>query len=138
MSDRASIRRRIAASVVVLILIALALGFWKWRPLNKPAPTPQIAQNSNIDPALAAGRASASIRSAVLYDCYEHARENVPPRNDTSARANNWQPPPMPSDLIRAAADNASASDAQLIEILKNWDNQYRSGKQLVGVQLAQ
>src|SRR5437868_5491737 len=138
MSNRAAIRRRIVASVMILGFIALALGVWRWHSLHKPGSTPQIAQSPGIDPALAAGRTPASIRSAVLYDCYEHARENVPPRNDTSARANNWQPPPMPGDLVRAAADKSSAADAQLIQFLKNWEIQYRFGKQFDGVQLAQ
>jgi hypothetical protein len=137
MADRAAIRRRMLARVTVVILIALA--FFTWHGLHKPPPTPQLSHDAAIDPTLAAGRAPVSIRSAVLYDCYEHARENVPPRNDTTARSNNWQPPPMPADVIRAAsAQKLNSSDAQLLEFLKKWETQYRAGQSLDGIQLAQ
>jgi hypothetical protein len=127
MSDRASTRRRVLASVVLLILIALPV--WKfWHSRNKPTPAPQSAQNSNIDPTLAAGRAPAGIRSAVLYDSYDHARENVPPRNDTSARADAWQPPPMPLATARATITDKTGPDGALLAWMEDWDRSYRAG----------
>ena len=138
MANRASANRPIIAAVVIALL-AITTGLWVWHSFLGPARRPDISREvPTSDSALVAGRAPASVRGAVLYDCYDHARENVPPRNDTSARANNWQPPPMPAELIRAAADKSSSSDAGLIEFLKNWQAQYRAGKKLDGVQLAQ
>src|SRR4051812_11709363 len=138
MSDRAAIRRHIFASIIAVILIALAVWMF-WPPRNQGTVSSQISLNPAVDPTLAGGRAAASIRSAVLYDCYDHARENVPPRNDTTARANNWQPPPMPADIIRSAsAQNPSPPHAQLLEFLQNWLTLYRDGKRLDAAQLAQ
>src|SRR5690349_12095909 len=39
---------------------------------------------------------------AVLFDCYENALENVPPRTDTSKRQWSWEAPPLPMDVARA------------------------------------
>ncbi|HEV8293099.1 MAG TPA: hypothetical protein VGP94_14285, partial [Tepidisphaeraceae bacterium] len=139
MSDRASVSIRGIIATAVVLLFIIAFAFWGWHSLHKTTGSPQISRQAGVDSSLAAGRAPASVRGAVLYDCYEHARENVPPRNDTSQRANAWQPPPMPMDIIRAAASSkGSASDGELIEFLKSWESAYRSGKNLDDVQRAQ
>src|SRR5947209_11685355 len=130
MSNRASATRPIVAAVCALLLIVLLL--WTWHSFYKPSHAPDISREVPTNSALAAGRAPANIRSAVLYDCYEHARENVPPRNDTSARANNWRPPPMPLETARAAISDKKGADGALIEWLENWDTSYRAGKPIL------
>src|SRR6185436_15292445 len=132
MADRAAIRRRIVASIIALVLIVLGLALWRWHSLKKSTQSPQIAEDPSIDSSLAAGRAPANIRSAVLYDCYENARENVPPRNDTSAREKNWRPPPMPLETARAAIADKNGPDGALLTWLENWDTNYRAGKPIL------
>src|SRR6266550_965101 len=126
MSNRAFASRPIVATLCALLLIGLA--FWAWHSFHKPPASPSISGNISTDSTLAAGRAPASIRSAVLYNCYEHARENVPPRNDTSARANNWRTPPMPLETARAAITDKTGPDGALLEWIENWDKSYRAG----------
>src|SRR3954471_18353952 len=126
MSNRASASRPIIAAVVALLLIALC--FWAWHSFIKPLPSPRTSGDVVIISPLASGRAPANIRSAVLYNCYEHARENVPPRNDTSARANNWRPPPMPLETARAAITDKIGPDGALLAWIENWERSYRAG----------
>src|SRR2546421_5751459 len=128
MSNRASASRPIVAAFCALLLIVLLL--WTWHAFHRASSAPDASRDAPINSALAAGRAPASVRGAVLYDSYTPAGENVPPRNDTRARADHWQAPPMPRDLIRTAAAEKSASlETELIEYLTRWESGYRAGK---------
>src|SRR2546423_715171 len=110
MSNRASGNSQIIAHIVIGFVVTAMLA-WAWHSFIRPTHPSNVSGGLTVASDLAAGRAPASIRSAVLYDCYEHARENVPPRNDTSVRANNWRPPPMPLETARAAITDKTVAD---------------------------
>jgi hypothetical protein len=113
--------------VVVLLLLALMLSYWYW---NRKTDSSGAGENVIADTGPGAGRKPAKVRGAVLYDNYEHYRENVPPRTDTKARANAWQPPPMPLQVIRAAIEAQSPGEREndLLSWMEAWDKGYREG----------
>lgn len=131
------VQKLVAAGVVgVLALVLIGwIGSVIFRSARKPAPGANITGAASAGaPAAAvqafAGYAPANVRPAVLYECYDHYRENVPPRNDTSARQRNWRPPPMPLELIRSAVAGQpeDAREQELLNWFESWDAGYRSG----------
>src|SRR5213075_1485046 len=118
MQQREADHRRIlvlALGVVGVGIVALLL--WVW---NRPDKNPLMPKDQSRE---AAGEwKTASVRPATLFECYEHARENVPPRNDTGTRQRSWQAPPMPLETIRAAVNEKSAAgDRELLKWVENW-----------------
>jgi len=93
--------------------------------IHKPTPAPQISRDSGIDLTLAAGRAPPAFAALCFMDCYDHAAKCPTPQRHPG-RADHWQPPPMPLELIRAAANKPTAADVPLIEYLKKWETGYR------------
>ncbi|HMC09870.1 MAG TPA: hypothetical protein VKH44_01215, partial [Pirellulaceae bacterium] len=130
--EKRSAASRLTIAVIILLLL-IGISIWTWHSFLRPPRLTEVSRDVIGDSSLPNGRTPVAIRGAVLYDCYEHYRENVPPRNDTKARANHWQPPPMPAEIIRiASAEKLSPGDTQLLEYLKNWESGYRSGRHLL------
>src|SRR5258706_15542710 len=61
---------------------------------------------------------------ALLFDCYENALENVPPRTDTSKRQWSWEAPPLPMDVARAelTKTGGTENDRKVLAWLEDWE----------------
>jgi len=110
----------LAASVAAGVL---ALGVWA---LFFRSDSSRSIRRSVPIASLPAGRRPADLKVAMLFDCYAHALENVPPRWDTSSRDRNWKapPPPLPPTLA-ALGDN----EPQVRQWLVEWDERMRQGR---------
>lgn len=122
----------IAASLVIGLLIWVATSALR-------SGKPKTKADAETTPAHGlAKRPPADVRVAVLFQGYDHYRENVPPRNDTSARQRDWEPPPPPLEVIRAALSPAgkAPSEPELLKWFETWDAGFRAGKALSPVEL--
>lgn len=65
---------------------------------------------------------------ALLFDCYENALENVPPRTDTSKRQWSWEAPPLPMDVARRelSKPGANESDKKVLAWLELWEEGWK------------
>jgi len=125
MRERAVNKRMMLGAVGALVIVLLAwVGYLIYKRPGNPG------ERSGGGSAAASQWAAANVRPATLFECYEHARENVPPRNDTGVRQRNWQAPPMPLEVIRAAVnDKSSAEERELLGWMEKWDANYRAGR---------
>lgn len=85
--------------------------------------------------ALPEGFRPVDLKVALLFDCYEHALENVPPRWDTSSRQRNWKAPPPPVELLREACgmgilpmNHGQDARATLRAWIEDWDARLKRG----------
>ena len=125
MRERAAVNRRMMVGVAGAILTALLLwvGFHIYK---RPGGLTDRGSGGTALPEWAA----ANVRPATLFECYEHARENVPPRNDTGIRQRGWTAPPMPVELVRGAVNEKSAAEErELLGWIEKWDANYRAGR---------
>jgi hypothetical protein len=128
MSGRQNLRWIWAVLGVAVGLLLIWYLMREPRPSNETVSAERAISGTAAD--LAAGRPPAKVRGAVLYENYEHGRENVPPRNDTRARANAWQPPGIPLEVMRAAieAQSPGERESELLAWMEAWDKAYREG----------
>jgi len=126
MRERAAVNRRMMVGAVgaLVIILLLWVGYQTYK---RPG---SLGERSGGESLAASQWAPANVRPATLFECYEHARENVPPRNDTGVRQRGWQAPPMPLETIRAAVNEKSnADEGELLEWMEKWDANYRGGR---------
>jgi len=119
----------LGASVAGGVLM-LALGVWA---LFFRSDSSRSIRRSVPIASLPAGRRPADLKVALLFDCYEHALENVPPRWDTSSRQRNWKAPPPPLPLLKSALNG---SEPKLLSWMQTWDEDLRKGIQTVPQEL--
>jgi hypothetical protein len=117
----------LAAAGVLCLLLAWAVWIF-WPEGNRQ----QIVTIEEKPPALPARPVkfgdqtlkAVDLPVALLFDCYENALENVPPRTDTSYRQWSWEAPPLPMDVARGKLRKAGASenDRKILAWLEDWE----------------
>jgi hypothetical protein len=117
--------RKVTTKALAAVFIA-ALAWGGWLSL-RPAPDRRVVIVPELNKPVIFGDLKlkpVDMPVALLFDCYENALENVPPRTDTSKRQWSWEAPPLPMDVARAelTKPGATESDKKVLAWLEDWE----------------
>jgi hypothetical protein len=128
--DGPKLRKTFARAMPVGVLAALLAGaVWVFWPAGERRRV-VVSQSDRPRPVMSDGLAlkPVDLPVALLFDCYENALENVPPRTDTSKRQWSWEAPPLPMDVARRelGKPGASENDRKVLAWLEGWEEGWK------------